>query len=65
MAGGQQLLRADRETDGPLLESTRADVERTALGAVDVDVLDTGGDGGMDDPSNAEGLGGLLMKLPS
>ncbi|HCL41105.1 MAG TPA: hypothetical protein DHW73_06990 [Pseudomonas sp.] len=34
-----------------------------ALGAVDVDVLDAGGDGGMDDPSNAEGLGGLLMKL--
>ena len=34
-----------------------------ALGAVDVDVLDAGGDGGMDDPSNAEGLGVLLMKL--
>ncbi|PPR18753.1 MAG: Bifunctional protein HldE [Alphaproteobacteria bacterium MarineAlpha9_Bin7] len=36
MAGGQQLLRADQETDTPLAESIRADVERTALDAVDV-----------------------------
>ena len=36
MAAGQQLLRADRETNAPLAESTEADVQRTALEAIDV-----------------------------
>jgi len=35
MAAGQQLLRADRETNTPLMVSTEVDVQRTALEAID------------------------------
>ena len=35
MAAGQQLLRADRETNTPLIESTEIDVQRSALEAID------------------------------
>jgi len=35
MAAGQQLLRADRETNTPLMVATEVDVQRTALEAID------------------------------